>query len=114
MVERCKFRVQENFRTFAERLEAYTVEELQLLPRAEWIEISQDFASRNSLPSQQRKYIKYRYNDRLIIMPPEFWTKKEVMLSSQTSYEKEIFTPIQGKSRTGDFVRGKKHQPTLQ
>jgi hypothetical protein len=47
-------------------------------------------------------------------MPPEFWTKKEVMLSSQTSYEKEIFTPIQGKSRTGDFVRGKKHQPTLQ
>jgi hypothetical protein len=47
-------------------------------------------------------------------MPPEFWTKKLVVLSSQTSYEKEIYTPIQGKSRAGDFVRGKKHQPTLQ
>jgi len=48
------------------------------------------------------------------IMPPVFWTKKEAVLSSKTSYEKEIFTPIQGKSRAGDFVRGKKHQPTLQ
>ncbi len=28
------------------------------------------------------------------IMPPEFWTKKEAMLSSKTSYEKEIFTTI--------------------
>lgn len=44
------------------------------------------------------------------IMPLDFWTIKMAVLSSQMNYEKKLFTPIQGKSRTGNPARRKEHQ----